>query len=150
MIVIGISEKDIPTFQLPGLCKNRWGYRGDDGGCFEHKPAEGLEWPHGSNWGYHGDDGHCYAQGEQHKLNWKEFGTGDTVGCGVEWKRNKEGKSVIYFTRNGDRLSTTPPLHRRKDVTVLIFCAHRTGYAILSVQIVSDTRTRVDEGTGAC
>jgi hypothetical protein len=41
-------------------------------------------------------------EGEQRKEGWETFGTGDTVGCGVEWR--SKGKGVVFWTRNGVRL----------------------------------------------
>ncbi|KAE9381048.1 ankyrin [Stipitochalara longipes BDJ] len=112
VIAVGVSEKDIPTFKLPGHSAPSWGFRGDDAGCFEHKPKEGMVWPHGASWGYHGDDGYCYAEGEKRMLGWPKFGTGDTVGCCIDWRGKEE--SVVFFTLNGTRLEPSLPLARRR------------------------------------
>lgn len=32
------------------------------------------------------------------------FGTGDVVGCGIDWTEKKNGEGVIFFTLNGLRL----------------------------------------------
>lgn len=60
---------------------------------------------HGGSWAYHGDDGMFYSEG--HGVQYGPlYGTGDTVGCGVD---NRCGK--MFFTKNGVNLGK--PLKRR-------------------------------------
>lgn len=118
IIAIGVSELFIPTFKLPGRSKPSWGFRGDDH-CFAHKREEEPDWPHGASWGFHGNDGLVYAEQVQQKMKEKgaqekkekastTFGTGDIVGCGIEW--GTEGKGVVFWTKNGLRLGMHPTL----------------------------------------
>jgi hypothetical protein len=46
-----------------------------------------------------GDGGRCYVEDTELDHLWPEFGTGDVVGCGIEWTHD-----WIYFTLNGKRL----------------------------------------------
>jgi hypothetical protein len=98
-VCVGLSESAIPSFHLPGEASARWGFRGDDGGCFEHKSKPGHPWPHGSSFGYCSFKGYCYAEGQGLDYAWKGFGRGDTVGCGIVWQEN-----AVFFTLNGQRL----------------------------------------------
>ncbi|KDQ53837.1 hypothetical protein JAAARDRAFT_60943 [Jaapia argillacea MUCL 33604] len=53
------------------------------------------------DWGYHGDDGNVIFEGTAYRKatsTANRFGTGDTVGCGVNWNV-KDGS--IFFTKNG-------------------------------------------------
>lgn len=43
--------------------------------------------------------GRCYAENINLNHSWPQFGTGDVVGCGIEWSHDQ-----IYFTLNGTRL----------------------------------------------
>lgn len=99
VICIGLSERDVPLFELPGHTAPCWGYRGDDGGCFSDIVHPARPWPHGSSWGYHGDEGRCYAEVKKVDHQWPVLGTGDVVGCGIEW-----GRDCVFFTLNGRRL----------------------------------------------
>ncbi|KAJ2388777.1 hypothetical protein GGI23_005983, partial [Coemansia sp. RSA 2559] len=52
-------------------------------------------WDIGS-WGYHGDDGHVFGGDGRGTGYGPRFTTGDTVGCGIDFVRQR-----IFFTRNG-------------------------------------------------
>ncbi|GAB1313899.1 CTLH/CRA C-terminal to lish motif domain-containing protein [Madurella fahalii] len=51
------------------------------------------------SWGYHGDDGHCFAAQNVGKPYGPRFGTGDTVGCLVNFRLGQ-----AMFTLNGKEL----------------------------------------------
>ncbi|KAJ1907976.1 hypothetical protein LPJ81_000405 [Coemansia sp. IMI 209127] len=69
-IGIGLSRAGLSVHRLPG-------------------------WDIGS-WGYHGDDGHVFGGDGRGTGYGPRFTTGDTVGCGVDFVRQR-----IFFTRNG-------------------------------------------------
>jgi hypothetical protein len=46
---------------------------------------------------------HLRKEGEHKEEGQETFGTGDTVGCGIEWR--SQGNCVVFWTRNGVRLS---------------------------------------------
>lgn len=50
-------------------------------------------------WGYHGDDGRCFTGQNVGRHYGPSFNTGDTIGCGVNFRDN-----VFFFTRNGKKL----------------------------------------------
>lgn len=52
------------------------------------------------SYGYHGDDGDIYNQQNIGKRYGPHFGTGDTVGCGVNFRTR-----TAFFTKNGVSLS---------------------------------------------
>ncbi|KAJ2553733.1 hypothetical protein EV175_002831 [Coemansia sp. RSA 1933] len=52
-------------------------------------------WDIGS-WGYHGDDGHIFGGDGRGTDYGPRFTTGDTVGCGIDFVRQR-----LFFTRNG-------------------------------------------------
>jgi hypothetical protein len=54
-------------------------------------------------WGYHGDDGHCFAAQTVGKAYGPRFGTGDTVGCLVNFRLGQ-----AMFTLNGKELGMSP------------------------------------------
>jgi Ran-binding protein 9/10 len=51
------------------------------------------------SWGFHGDDGQLYNNDRSKDLVVAKYGTGDVVGCGVDFTSN-----VAFFTRNGEKL----------------------------------------------
>ncbi|KAI1250917.1 hypothetical protein MGN70_007978 [Eutypa lata] len=53
------------------------------------------------SYGYHGDDGDIYFQSNTGKRYGPHFGTGDTVGCGVNFRTK-----TAFFTKNGVNLKT--------------------------------------------
>lgn len=59
------------------------------------------------SWGYHGDDGHCFAAQNVGKRYDKPFGSGDVVGCLINFRLGH-----ALFTRNGQelRMSTSPDI----------------------------------------
>ncbi|KAJ7480102.1 SPRY-domain-containing protein [Mycena galericulata] len=69
-ISIGFAGKDVRLSRLPGWEQNSWGYHGDDGCSFA---AEKNGTPFGPT-----------------------FGTGDTIGCGVDFSTYQ-----AFFTKNG-------------------------------------------------
>ncbi|KAJ7651980.1 concanavalin A-like lectin/glucanase domain-containing protein, partial [Mycena polygramma] len=69
-ISIGFAGKDVRLSRLPGWEQNSWGYHGDDGCSFA---AEKNGTPFGPT-----------------------FGTGDTIGCGVDFSTYE-----AFFTKNG-------------------------------------------------
>lgn len=62
-----------PVFGMPGWAATSWGYHGDDGKRF-HSLGTGLRYSD------------CY-------------GSGDTVGCGIDMRTGK-----LFFTKNGVNL----------------------------------------------
>jgi hypothetical protein len=48
------------------------------------------------SYGYHGDDGQIYNGANQGKQYGPVFTTGDTIGCGLNFRTG-----TIFFTRNG-------------------------------------------------
>ena len=59
-------------------------------------------WRRGS-WGYHGDDGKKYGvlnYDNDGDIYGPTYGTGDTVGCGVDFT-----SGCAFFTKNGVKLS---------------------------------------------
>ncbi|KAJ4396239.1 hypothetical protein N0V93_000458 [Gnomoniopsis smithogilvyi] len=48
------------------------------------------------SWGYHGDDGHTFASQNVGKHYGPTFSTGDTIGCGVNFRTG-----TAFFTKNG-------------------------------------------------
>ncbi|KAJ7785713.1 concanavalin A-like lectin/glucanase domain-containing protein, partial [Mycena metata] len=69
-ISIGFAGKDVKLSRLPGWEQNSWGYHGDDGCSFA---AEKNGTPFGPT-----------------------FGTGDTIGCGIDFSTYQ-----AFFTKNG-------------------------------------------------
>ncbi|KAF7310493.1 Ran-binding protein [Mycena chlorophos] len=69
-ISIGFAGKDVKLSRLPGWEPNSWGYHGDDGCSFA---AEKAGTPFGPT-----------------------YGTGDTIGCGIDFSTN-----TAFFTKNG-------------------------------------------------
>ena len=60
------------------------------------------------SWAYHGDDGNSFAAQNAGKVYGPPFTTGDTIGCGVNFRTG-----TAFFTKNGMHLgawpSSTPP-----------------------------------------
>jgi len=86
-ISIGFAAGDVKLSRLPGWEKNSWGYHGDDGYSFS---AEKNGTPYGP-----------------------KFGTGDVVGCGVDFSQNR-----AFYTKDGaflgnvfDRVGSTTPIY---------------------------------------
>ncbi|KAF7306438.1 Ran-binding protein [Mycena indigotica] len=74
-ISIGFGGKDVKLSRLPGWEPNSWGYHGDDGCSFA---AEKTGSPFGPT-----------------------YGTGDTIGCGIDFSANQ-----AFFTKNGSFIGT--------------------------------------------
>ncbi|KAJ7226074.1 SPRY-domain-containing protein [Mycena pura] len=74
-ISIGFAGKEVKLSRLPGWEQNSWGYHGDDGCSFA---AEKNGTPFGPT-----------------------FGTGDTIGCGIDFSTNQ-----AFFTKNGTFIGT--------------------------------------------
>ncbi|KAL0095917.1 hypothetical protein J3Q64DRAFT_1843534 [Phycomyces blakesleeanus] len=53
------------------------------------------------SWGYHGDDGHIFSGPETSKNYGPTFGTGDIIGCGVDFR-----DMTAFYTKNGVHLGT--------------------------------------------
>jgi Ran-binding protein 9/10 len=51
------------------------------------------------SYGYHGDDGHAYSGHNVGKVYGPPFTTGDTVGCGINFRTG-----IVFFTKNGVNL----------------------------------------------
>ena len=51
------------------------------------------------SWGYHGDDGNSFAAQNVGKNYGPTFTTGDTVGCGINFRTG-----TAFFTKNGAAL----------------------------------------------
>jgi len=86
-IGVGLSESYVSVNRLPG-----W------------DPA---------SYGYHGDDGKFFASSGKGKPYGPTFGTGDVIGCGVDYTHGQ-----MFFTKNGaylgiasDHMSTGNPLY---------------------------------------
>lgn len=58
------------------------------------------------SWGYHGDDGSLFLETGSGKPYGKKFGTGDVIGCGVDFDQGK-----AYFSRNEERFGEKPNKH---------------------------------------
>ena len=54
---------------------------------------------HNHSWGYHGDDGNGYSEFWEGVPYGPLYGTGDIVGCGVDFK-----SKTAFFTKNGEKL----------------------------------------------
>ncbi|KAL2026979.1 hypothetical protein VTO58DRAFT_111070 [Aureobasidium pullulans] len=101
------------NYPIPATAKNfyfefeiiRGGQKGliGIGLCREESRIVGMPgWDSGS-WGYHGDDGKLFSQDDSSSVGVAEtYGNGDVIGCGISIDT-----SVIYFTKNGRRFSTT-------------------------------------------
>ncbi|KAJ7630430.1 SPRY-domain-containing protein [Roridomyces roridus] len=74
-ISIGFAGKDVRLSRLPGWEQNSWGYHGDDGCSFA---AEKNGTPFGPT-----------------------FGTGDTIGCGIDFSTHQ-----AFFTKNGNLIGS--------------------------------------------
>ncbi|KAJ7748469.1 SPRY-domain-containing protein [Mycena maculata] len=69
-ISIGFAAKDVKLTRLPGWEQN--------------------------SWGYHGDDGRSFATEKNGTPFGPTFGTGDTIGCGIDFSTYQ-----AFFTKNG-------------------------------------------------
>ncbi|KAL0950475.1 hypothetical protein HGRIS_007287 [Hohenbuehelia grisea] len=74
-ISIGFAGRDVKLSRLPGWEKNSWGYHGDDGYAFASES-------HGQTFG-------------------PTFGTGDIIGCGIDFTTNK-----AFYTKDGNFLGS--------------------------------------------
>lgn len=52
-----------------------------------------------NSWGYHGDDGNVFASQNVGKTYGPPFGTGDVIGCGVNFRTG-----CAFYTKNGEHL----------------------------------------------
>ena len=60
-----------------------------------------------NSWAYHGDDGHCFEGTGTGRVFGPVFGTGDTVGCGINFINGQ-----VFFTKNGIMLGCPfKPIH---------------------------------------
>uniref|UniRef100_A0AC34RFM2 B30.2/SPRY domain-containing protein n=1 Tax=Panagrolaimus sp. JU765 TaxID=591449 RepID=A0AC34RFM2_9BILA len=76
LLGIGICDKSVPLNRLPGWDTHSYGYHGDDGLFFA-----------------------CCGKGSSYGPT---FGSGDTVGCGINFATRK-----MFFTKNGVHLGYT-------------------------------------------
>jgi Ran-binding protein 9/10 len=51
-------------------------------------------WDNGS-WSYHGDNGKLYSESGEGTPYGPTYGTGDTVGCGIDFQKRE-----LFFTKN--------------------------------------------------
>ncbi|PPQ72669.1 hypothetical protein CVT26_002885 [Gymnopilus dilepis] len=59
-----------------------------------------------NSWGYHGEDGHALAADKTGSQYGPAFGSGDIVGCGIDFTTFK-----AFYTKNGAFLGEYRPLH---------------------------------------
>lgn len=69
------------------------------GFCESNARRVGMPGWHPHSWGYHGDDGKKFAGDGVGVLYGPTYGTGDVVGCGVDF-----ASRTAFFTKNGEQL----------------------------------------------
>lgn len=66
------------------------------GFCEEHAPLDRMLGWGEESWGYHGDDGKIFHDAPYGKSYGPTYETGDTIGCGVNFK-----DETAFFSKNG-------------------------------------------------
>ncbi|KAI8580251.1 hypothetical protein K450DRAFT_237574 [Umbelopsis ramanniana AG] len=87
-------------FEVEIVSKGRDGYIGI-GFCWQSNLLNRLPGWDDHSWGYHGDDGHSFCSSGNGKPYGPKFGTGDTIGCGVNFQ-----DMSAFYTKNGVDLGT--------------------------------------------
>ncbi|GAB5587617.1 hypothetical protein Unana1_02517 [Umbelopsis nana] len=94
------SQAGIFYFEVDIVSKGRDGYIGI-GFCWQSNLLNRLPGWDDHSWGYHGDDGHSFCGSGNGKPYGPKFGTGDTIGCGINFK-----DMSAFYTKNGVHLGT--------------------------------------------
>ncbi|CAM0138250.1 unnamed protein product [Umbelopsis sp. WA50703] len=94
------SQCGIFYFEVEIVSKGRDGYIGI-GFCWQSNLLSRLPGWDDHSWGYHGDDGHSFCGSGNGRPYGPKFGTGDTIGCGVNFQ-----DMTAFYTKNGVHLST--------------------------------------------
>ena len=77
------------------------------------------------SWAYHGDDGHTYCCQASGKHYGPPYGTGDVIGCGINFRTGS-----AFFTKNGDNLGMST-LSRPIEVFLVCFIYCLTPFLII-------------------
>ncbi|KAJ3351665.1 Ran-binding protein 9 [Allomyces javanicus] len=88
-------ECGIFYYEVEIVSKGTDGYIGI-GLCGPHVSLNRLPGWEPHSYGYHGDDGHIFAGSGQGKIYGQTYGTGDVVGCGINFTSGD-----VFFTKNG-------------------------------------------------
>lgn len=94
------SQAGIFYFEVDIVSKGRDGYIGI-GFCWQSNLLNRLPGWDDHSWGYHGDDGHSFCGSGNGKPYGPKFGTGDTIGCGINFQ-----DMSAFYTKNGVHLGT--------------------------------------------
>lgn len=94
------SQCGIFYFEVEIVSKGRDGYIGI-GFCWQSNLLSRLPGWDDHSWGYHGDDGHSFCGSGNGRPYGPKFGTGDTIGCGINFQ-----DMTAFYTKNGVHLGT--------------------------------------------